>query len=407
MISRRIIMFNLKTTALILLLFGLFAFTGCGNGSESSGSNNTGSGETVLPLPEDVISDTVVTSAVQSQMISFLNFNLTFLDAESLPVTPVLVKVSDSGGKVITVYISDSNGSASFVATLDASVTGIILVVEHPGYIAKTINIDNIKNISAVTRTIYLEKMAVPEAVIDSDSDGVPDNLDAFPNDPGLIAEVYGEFIIAFEDLYPNKGDADFNDLVVKIGITEYINPQNRISKINIRSKVLAAGAGYNNQFWIGILGTDYQLIVDSKGDIDGNYNSRKTSSGFDTYCYGPKHSYDITFTRPVDRSKIAPMPYDPYIICNGVDANQVHLPFVATTFAGARLDDDHFPWAILVPGTWKWPYENTSEYPNSIFIAYPNFKWFYSNGEQNTDWYNYPDDAYVYPVPDDAFNLF
>jgi len=53
----------------------------------------------------------------------------------------------------------------------------------------------------------------------DSDGDGIQDADDDFPNDPARAfinffpAAGYGS--LAFEDLWPGKGDYDFNDLVV------------------------------------------------------------------------------------------------------------------------------------------------------------------------------------------------
>jgi hypothetical protein len=54
----------------------------------------------------------------------------------------------------------------------------------------------------------------------DTDGDGIPDNLDAYPLDPTRAFNSYypnetdfGSF--AFEDLWPGYGDYDFNDFVV------------------------------------------------------------------------------------------------------------------------------------------------------------------------------------------------
>ena len=71
------------------------------------------------------------------------------------------------------------------------------------------------------------------------------------------------------------------------------------------------------------------------------------------------------------------PMPYDPYIKCNGNDQNQVHLSFVKTRFKFKVVDEDNFPWAVLVPADWAWPLEQVS-----ILTAYTEFKpWYESRG--------------------------
>ncbi len=89
-------------------------------------------------------------------------------------------------------------------------------------------------------------------------------------------------------------------------------------------------------------------------------------------------------------------MPYDPYIMANSDKKNQVHLPFVTTKWTGKVLDTDKFPWAVLVPDEWMWPYEG-----GSIFKAYPEFeKWYQSGGKEYQNWYGNPDTAYTFPVP-------
>jgi LruC domain-containing protein len=88
-------------------------------------------------------------------------------------------------------------------------------------------------------------------------------------------------------------------------------------------------------------------------------------------------------------------MPYDPFIICNGVADKEVHLSFVETSFTGIVLDSDGFPWAILVPNDWSWPYEN---FGSSIYKAYPDFQgWYESSGESFENWYLTPVQEYVF----------
>lgn len=59
----------------------------------------------------------------------------------------------------------------------------------------------------------------VPEKP-DADNDGIEDKLDAFPTDVTRAFEAYDPYIgykvNAFEDLWPFKGDYDFNDVVIK-----------------------------------------------------------------------------------------------------------------------------------------------------------------------------------------------
>ncbi len=335
--------------------------------------------------------DTASEDKFEYSTVKNLDFDLTIMADASTAVDKANINVS-TNGEAVSASITDAAGKAAFKSTVSQTCAALDIVIEHPEYETKTVTVDKIQDLATIARVIYLEKKKTADAVADSDKDGVADDKDQFPDDPKYIAAVSKEYTLAFEDLYPNKGDADFNDLVVKFGIMEYINPENKISKINIRSKVLAAGAGFKNKFYINVLGKDYLLINDPHGDLNQKWNSKKNEKFVDAKV----HSLDIFFENPVSRTDIAPMPYDPYIMANSDKKNQVHLPFVKTKFVGKTLDTDKFPWAVLVPDEWMWPYEN-----GSIFKAYPDFeKWYQSGGKEYQDWYNNPDTAYTFPVP-------
>ncbi len=53
----------------------------------------------------------------------------------------------------------------------------------------------------------------------DADGDGVPNDEDDYPNDGDRAFDNYypanGPGTLAYEDLWPGKGDYDFNDLVL------------------------------------------------------------------------------------------------------------------------------------------------------------------------------------------------
>ncbi|MCT4645944.1 MAG: LruC domain-containing protein, partial [Carboxylicivirga sp.] len=85
----------------------------------------------------------------------------------------------------------------------------------------------------------------------DSDGDGVSDTFDEFPNDENRAfnnhypaENTYGTLI--FEDLWPYKGDYDFNDLVIDYNFTQLTNSDNEITGIDTRLVVRAIGASYH-----------------------------------------------------------------------------------------------------------------------------------------------------------------
>ncbi|MDX5430392.1 MAG: LruC domain-containing protein [Bacteroidota bacterium] len=89
-------------------------------------------------------------------------------------------------------------------------------------------------------------------AVSDSDGDGVPNNQDDYPNDAALAFNNYmnANFsTLMFEDLWPGKGDYDFNDLVVDYRINRITNANNKIVKAEAVVVLRAIGASYTNAF--------------------------------------------------------------------------------------------------------------------------------------------------------------
>ncbi|MEM9987226.1 MAG: LruC domain-containing protein, partial [Bacteroidota bacterium] len=90
----------------------------------------------------------------------------------------------------------------------------------------------------------------------DTDSDGIPNGNDDYPND-GEVA--YSEFTpdkisygsYAFEDFWPKKGDYDFNDLVVGYNYEAARDTLNQTHWVRLNFKLRALGAGFKSGFGI------------------------------------------------------------------------------------------------------------------------------------------------------------
>lgn len=71
------------------------------------------------------------------------------------------------------------------------------------------------------SRRLWIDNVNVTSftCISDTDGDGVPDQYDEFPDDPNAASTTYlsgsGYIYNCFEDLWPSKGDYDFNDMVV------------------------------------------------------------------------------------------------------------------------------------------------------------------------------------------------
>ncbi|NLH53483.1 MAG: LruC domain-containing protein, partial [Bacteroidales bacterium] len=73
--------------------------------------------------------------------------------------------------------------------------------------------------------------------IADADGDGVGDQDDEYPTDPFRAFNNYypssnGFATLAFEDNWPNKGDYDFNDVVVDYQLNRVTNSQNQLVEV-------------------------------------------------------------------------------------------------------------------------------------------------------------------------------
>ncbi len=305
-----------------------------------------------------------------------------------LPLGQVSINFMKADSSLNWEGFTNDSGISVFTATVDTANQTAKVIVAKSGYETVTCDIPGIGKLIEFGRNIAMSP--VEEIIItDSDGDGVPDEDDEFPDDPSGAKQIKGIYTLAFEDLYPDKGDSDFNDVVVRLTIVEMIDGQNKLRSISITTKLLASGAAYHNRFGINIYGRKIIFIDDVRDLLGNKYNSRP----YEKYKDVAEILYNLEFETPVIRKDIAPMPYDPFIMCNGETDREVHLPFVTTLYTGKRLDSDGFPWAILVPDEWAWPYES-----GSIFKAYPGFDdWYMSSGDYNSDWYLNPHNFYIY----------
>ncbi len=90
--------------------------------------------------------------------------------------------------------------------------------------------------------------------ITDADGDGVADENDAYPNDP---SRAFNSFYpsetqmssLGFEDLWPSKGDYDFNDVVVDYRLKTVTNASNNVVEVFGTFTLRASGASYHNGF--------------------------------------------------------------------------------------------------------------------------------------------------------------
>lgn len=288
--------------------------------------------------------------------------------------------------------------------------------------------------------------------VVDVDGDGVADNLDAYPTDP---TRAYNSFFpnentwgsLAFEDLWPAKGDYDFNDLVTKYQFKLVTNAQNNVVDIIGQFQVTAVGASFKNGFGIQFDGVTPEQVATVTGCvIDEGYLSmaengtengqekaviipwdnadnvihRAGGSMFNTVENGFVGTSDVVtvnihFVHALTSASVGTPPFNTFIIRDMVRGHEIHLiDKVPTTLMDVSLfgtdadasipslgqyfrTSNNLPWGISIPEVFAHPIEKAE-----VTSAHLKFsEWAQSGGSLYPDWYmdkpGYRNDSFIY----------
>ena len=292
--------------------------------------------------------------------------------------------------------------------------------------------------------------------ITDSDGDGVQDSDDDFPNDPARAFSNYmpaaGYGSLAFEDLWPGRGDYDFNDLILDYQFTTITNAQNKIAEIVGSFIVRAIGAGMNNGFGfqfpnnniqesdITVSGYNIQyayITLNENGTeadqnkptiivFDNANNILQASSGFGVnvepgapYVEPDTVEVSLIITPNIYvLSDIDLINFNPFLIIDETRGKEVHLAdypptnLVDESYFGTMHDDsnpntgkyykteNNLPWAIKISESFDYTVEKAQ-----ITHAYLKFyEWAESSGSLYSNWYQnesgYRNDANIYSVP-------
>ena len=290
----------------------------------------------------------------------------------------------------------------------------------------------------------------------DDDGDGVPDNVDNYPDDPNKAFDNYffnqGSYgTLAYEDLWPSKGDYDFNDAVIDYNFNQVTNADNDMVEINAEFILRAHGAFYHNGFGFQ-MPFDKSLVSSVTGDLNvpGNIvtlDSKNLESGQtlpvvmvweDAYDVLPQEGggigvntdpdypfvvpdtlkITITLNAPVSLTTSGIPPYNPFIFVNGQRDIEVHLvnrvptDLASTALFGTAADnsnpatgryyrtENNLPWAINIIESFEYPIEKVD-----VTTAHLKFgAWAESNGTLFNDWYRdlsgYRNADNIYQIP-------
>lgn len=278
--------------------------------------------------------------------------------------------------------------------------------------------------------TMPLDENQVPDQ--DSDGDGIIDFYDEYPNDGDRAYDtytpsIYGWGTYAFEDLWPNEGDYDFNDLVLNYRYTHVYNSDDEIVETIMNFNIKNVGGSYRNGFGIE-LDMDEALIQSVSGTnlTQGivTLNGKGLEAGqakpvvilFDDAWANTKVNEElellISYNSPIAMEEFGSK--NPFIFINGDRGREVHLSdFEPTSLANSDFfgtgDDDsdpgsgryyknitNLPWGIDIIHDFVYLQEKVA-----IIYGYNRFDdWAESGGAVYTDWYKdqdgYRNDQYL-----------
>lgn len=260
----------------------------------------------------------------------------------------------------------------------------------------------------------------------DADKDGIPDSSDDYPNDPTkAFNNWYPSYstmgTMAFEDLWPSKGDYDLNDMVIDYKFNQVTNASNRVVEVNGKLVLRAMGASYHNGFGMALgvpssvvssVTTTFKnvtgsLVKHGKTTVAGNgledpvtnpYNKVANEGvfvvfddGYDILKYtgggngvnttiGSTYStpdtifFKMVMATPQNPSSMGNPPYNPFIFANGVRGTEVHL-------------QNMMPTGKCNASLFMTSQDNTQPAKNKFYKTYKNLPW----GILFLDKYDYP----------------
>lgn len=287
------------------------------------------------------------------------------------------------------------------------------------------------------------------QGIVDTDNDGVPDDLDDFPNDPERAFRSWYPSkttfaTLAYEDLWPGLGDFDFNDVVVDFQYEMITNAKNELKDMVGRFHLKAAGASLNNGFAVSmpfapdkvqrLEGTNLvgEAIALAANGVEDGHTNETVIVVLDAIgtLYGeflntqPERPYvetDMITLKMVLGTAVADFgvaPFNPFIFINQERGKEVHLidhkptELVDASYFGMWEDDSkpdegkyyqtdkRLPWAIEIPVQFDYPVETVD-----ILLTHLKFaEWAMSSGTEYQDWYlnkpGYRNEENIYKRP-------
>lgn len=259
----------------------------------------------------------------------------------------------------------------------------------------------------------------------DTDGDGVPNVSDPAPLDPNRTFVQYAPSqnsfgTYAFEDLWPETGDYDFNDFVVQVRENVVTNGSGQVYEITYELKIMAMGGLFNNNFGLTLPDPNDAAVVSVYSELNTTHETFQRDGKEVILIKKPKQLFytndivnadpnkpfispvEIQVTVKLDGAISYPSGYNAtfFIEQNGISGHEIHMPSIVPTsnmntslYRTGKDDTDpgqnkyfltpsNLPWGLYVPLEWEYPIEG-----EEILDAYLEFDDF-AQGNQGLPWY-------------------
>lgn len=374
-------------------------------------------GETALPA--DSVNDSARSVGIFTFETLFpvrveLDIDLYDVDAEGrilpdpLPPGTAEVRISLTDVRGLPLYQGTAAEDGTLAATvyLPSAPEPVTLTLLADGFEDRTVVIGNMVEYEKIDRSLAMKRG-------DMASRSAPRTFSLSTAPVTGSALKVPTVTVAFEDLFgkARAGDADYNDFLASYDITETMDGEGRVLRIDVEARAVRKWAGYNHAFGIRIDSFEGTAslsgeLVSITGQTVPFHRSVRMPAEIPLFLWsasavGKTARFTLEFDVPqsVPQSLAAETaaaalsrpPYNPYLFVHNT-LHDIHLISREPLSLSRNPDDDFvdaegFPWALLVPTEWESPAEG-----QRIEEAYPRFEnWRVSGGTEHTDWYNYP----------------
>jgi LruC domain-containing protein len=297
---------------------------------------------------------------------------------------------------------------------------------------------------SAVANLAGIPRLVASATDGDRDGDGVRDSVDEFADDPRAAFSRWfpgsGSWgTLAYEDNWPQLGDHDLNDVVIRYRSREILSAARQVSGLEMDLRLDARGGTFRSGFAVALPGISAaQVQSASLQRPDGQTvaispQPGQTDAVFDVFADShvwapppggggacgvyvntaadcpvlPPSTFQLRVQLVAPVAAFPPVPYDPFIYRTDDPGVEVHLSGqqpsrrARTALLGTGADASvagtvstyrtalGLPWALHIPGAWVHPAEFVD-----VVRVYPRIAdWAASGGSRSADWYAAPSD--------------